>query len=202
MDSPQNFNVVLDTGSSDLWVLDSACTSCDPGIPSFKTSSSSSFQTSTTQTGQPATVTIKYGSGEVIGTVVQDVVSLGGLTVTKQSWLLVDSTSSNLLSGTNAGIMGLAFQGLANTEATPFWQTLANGNQLSTPEMSFWINRLLGQSNVQTETFGGIFTLGGTNSSLFTGDVEFQNLQSASPLLYWLLQVSGKLALHRVHLLH
>lgn len=157
---------------------------------------------STTQTGQPATVTIQYGSGTVAGTIVEDVVSLGGFTVTKQPWLLVDETSANLLSGTNAGIMGLAFKGLANTEATPFWQTLADGNQLSAPEMSFWINRLLGQSNEPTEEFGGIFTLGGTNASLFSGDIEFQNLQSASSPLYWLLQVSGKFTLDFVHLLH
>lgn len=186
----QRFNVVLDTGSSDLWVVDSGCTGCDPTIPTFKSSSSSTFQMSSTQTGEPATVSIQYGSGAVAGTVVEDIVSLGGVSVSKQTWVLVDQTSSDLLSGTNAGIMGLAFKGLANTGATPFWQALANGNQLSAPEMSFWINRLIGDSSEQTEVFGGIFTLGGTNTTLYTGDIDFQNLQSASSPLYWMLQVS------------
>lgn len=147
---------------------------------------------SSTQTGEPATVSIQYGSGAVTGTVVQDVVSLGGLSVSNQTWVLVDETSSDLLSGTNAGIMGLAFKGLANSGATPFWQTLIDDDKLSAPVMTFWINRLLGESSEPTEVFGGIFTLGGTNTSLYTGDIDFQTLQSSSSPFYWLLQVSGK----------
>jgi len=115
---------------------------------------------------------------------------MGGFQVNQQQWLLVDKTSRNLLSGTNAGIMGLAFKALANTQATPFWQALAENDQLTAPEMSFWMNRLLGSTPQRTETFGGVFTLGGTNSSLYTGDIEFLNLVSTTVQQYWLLQVS------------
>jgi len=37
---------------------------------------------------------------------------------------------------------------------------------------------------------GGVFTLGGTNSSLFTGDIDFQNMPT-SPPSFWLLSLSS-----------
>jgi len=117
---------------------------------------------------------------------------MGGFQVQSQPWLLVDQTSASLLDGSNAGIMGLAFDTIANTGAVPFWQTLAQGGQLSTPEMSFWFTRFLGDTSAQEEEFGGIFTLGGQNQTLFTGDIEFLPLvTNAGRQTYWLLSVSG-----------
>ena len=117
---------------------------------------------------------------------------MGGFQVQNQPWLLVDQTSASLLDGSNAGIMGLAFDTIANTGATPFWQTLASTNKLTTPEMSFWFTRLLSDPNAQEEEFGGIFTLGGQNQTLYTGDVEFLPLvTNVGRETYWLLNVSG-----------
>lgn len=190
--SPQSFNVVLDTGSSDLWVTDSGCTACTPGTPSFKTATSTSFQRGQDSTGQPVRVTITYGSGNVAGELVRDTVTMGGFQVQRQPWLLVDQTSASLLDGSDAGILGLAFSTIANTGSTPFWQSLAQGGQFSTPEMSFWLTRLLNNNNAQPEDFGGVFTLGGQNKTLYKGDVEFLPLvTSAGRQTYWLLTVSG-----------
>jgi cathepsin D len=126
----------------------------------------------------------------VEGDLVKDTVSLGGFQTTEQQWLLADRTTPSLLTGSNAGIMGLAFQAIANTKAVPFWQSLINANKLSSPEMSFWMTRLLDDASASEESFGGIFTLGGTNSSLFTGDIEFLDLTGGTTPQYWLLDVS------------
>jgi cathepsin D len=188
----QSFNVVLDTGSSDLWVASTGCTSCTAGTPSFNSVTSSTFQQGQGTTGLPVPVSITYGSGSVSGNLVRDTVAMGGFQVPNQPWLLVDQTSASLLDGSNAGIMGLAFDTIANTGATPFWQTLAQGNKLGTPEMGFWLNRLLGDTSAQTEAFGGTFTLGGQNTTLFTGTPEFLPLvTSAGKQTYWLLNLSG-----------
>lgn len=104
----------------------------------------------------------------------------------------VDQTSQGLLDGSVSGIMGLAFSAIASTKATPWWQSLANNNQFTTPEISFWLTRFLDQKNVQEEEPGGALTLGGTNSTLFTGDIEFLDLKtSAGTQTFWLLDMSG-----------
>ena len=103
----------------------------------------------------------------------------------------VNSVSNNIISGPISGIMGLGFQALSNTQSTPFWQTLLNNGQLANSEMSFYIarNAATVSSNSQ-ETDGGVFTLGGTNSSLFQGDIDFNNFPSGSTPSYWLQTVS------------
>jgi cathepsin D len=103
----------------------------------------------------------------------------------------VDQTSQGLLSGSVSGIMGLGFQSIANTQALPFWQALINAKQLQNPEMSFAFARLVNQENVPTEAPGGTFTLGGTNSSLFTGNIEFLNMPSGVSPGFWFLSLSG-----------
>lgn len=204
LNRPQSFNVVLDTGSSDLWVTAKGCASCTAGTPSFNNNASSTFQIGQDTSGQPVTVTITYGSGAVAGYLARDTVAMGGFQVQRQPWLLVEQTTSGLLDGTNAGIMGLAFDTIANTAATPFWQSLASGGQWSSPEMSFWITREVNNPSAPKETFGGVFTLGGQNQTLYSGDVEFLPLvTNVGKPTYWLLNVSGMYItpLVRIHLL-
>ncbi|KAF9027617.1 acid protease [Hymenopellis radicata] len=183
----QTLNVILDTGSSDLWVADSSCVTCTTSTPVFNPSDSSTSQTAT---GATSETTIRYGSGAVAGTLSADTVSMGGFTVSEQVFLAVDQTTQNLLSGSVSGIMGLAFEALASTRSKPFWQALVDNNQLDQPEMSFWLDRFRGDNTASDEEPGGTFTLGGTNSSLFTGDIEFLNMPVNTPS-FWLLSLSS-----------
>jgi len=75
---PVAYNVILDTGSADLWVADSSCTANCRGIQTFDTSSSSTY-TNLTQG-----FSIKYGSGSASGTLATDVVQMAGFQVAKQ----------------------------------------------------------------------------------------------------------------------
>lgn len=180
---PQKMNVVLDTGSSDLWVATDQCTNCISATPLFQTSQSSSAQFSS------STVKLTYGSGAVAGNLAQDTVTMAGFNIPKQIFVAVTDVSQNFLEGSNSGILGLAFQPLAVTQTMPFWQALIQANQLSAPEMSFHMARLVDVNNAPAETFGGTFTLGGTNSSLYTGNIEFLNIV-VSPPTFWLLSLT------------
>ncbi|KAG7098251.1 hypothetical protein E1B28_000213 [Marasmius oreades] len=177
----QPFNVILDTGSSDLWLASSACSLCDSETPLYDLSKSSSAQ----NTNRPVSIT--YGSGQVRGTTVTDNVSIGPFSVSSQTLLAVNVVSSGLLDGTVSGILGLGFNTISSTRSTPLWQTLANNGDFSSPDMSFWMTRLRGTTNRQTEAPGGVMTLGGTNSTLFTGDVEF--LPAVGQPSFWLLEM-------------
>ncbi|EDR12034.1 aspartic peptidase A1 [Laccaria bicolor S238N-H82] len=174
---PQTFNVILDTGSSDLWVADTSCNACNSTTPLFNPSKSSSITSSYTN------VTISYTSSNVSGTLAQDVVSMGNFSVQNQtlcmftpSMMTVDRVPDDFspLGLSVSGIMGLAFSAIAATNSTPFWQAL--GSQLAAPEMAFYLTRFQDDVNAKDEEPGGVFTLGGTNSTLYTGDIEFLNM--------------------------
>ncbi|KAI0823420.1 acid protease [Trametes gibbosa] len=186
----QTFKVVLDTGSSDLWVPATNCFSCGQ-TPPFDTSSSSSIQQINGANGNAQTVRIRYGSGQVAGILVSDTVSMAGFNINPQNFLLVQQMSDGLLSGDVSGIMGLAFKALASTNAVPFWEALINNGEFSSPEIAFWLARHIDDRNPPDEQSGGVLTLGGTNSTLFTGDIEFIPLSNAAAPTFWMLTMTG-----------
>ena len=82
---PQSLAVVLDTGSSDLWIPGRGCTLCG-NHASFDHSKSSTYRAlkAGSSSGSGASSSVKffeidYGSGTVKGTEAVDVVTLGGL---------------------------------------------------------------------------------------------------------------------------
>jgi len=88
--------------------------------------------------------------------------------------------------------MGLAFQGIAITGSVPFWQALISKNSLTSPEFSFFFARFVGDSSATQDEPGGVFTLGGTNSTLYQGSIDFQTFTPAgSNGSFWLQTVSG-----------
>lgn len=97
--------------------------------------------------------------------------------------------SSDVLDGTAAGIMGLAFQSIASTQALPFWQALVQNGQFTSPQMSFWLTRYLNNTDAQDTEPGGVLTLGGTNTTLYTGDIQFLDMPNSGEQSYWLLQL-------------
>lgn len=174
---PASYGVALDTGSSDLWFQSEACIGCE-GVK-FQTTSSSLQQSSTP-------FSIQYGSGTVGGMIASDTVSMGGFTVQNQVMGLVNQTTGVLLSGQTAGLLGLAFKFLANTQSTPFWEALVAGGQWTEPLMSFWMTRYTNVTNYATEEPGGEFRMGGTNATLYTGDIEYHDMPSTVNS-YWMI---------------
>jgi cathepsin D len=51
--------------------------------------------------------------------------------------------------------------------------------------------RFLNDSKVETLEAGGTFTMGATNSSLYTGDIDYQNIP-ANEVTYWIQQLSSQ----------
>ncbi|KAG9096471.1 hypothetical protein FRC06_008624, partial [Ceratobasidium sp. 370] len=185
---PAPYGVALDTGSSDLWFQSDSCTSCTQGVK-FRTTS-----TSLNQSGTPFSIT--YGSGSVGGQIASDVVQMGGFTVQNQVMGLVNQTTGVLLTGQTAGLLGLAFQFLSNTQSTPFWEALVSGGQWTQPLMSFWMTRLVfcishlemftNVTSAREEEYGGEFRMGGTNTTLYTGDIEYHDMP-ATVHSYWMI---------------
>ncbi|KAJ6586724.1 aspartic peptidase domain-containing protein [Mycena sp. CBHHK59/15] len=169
----RSFNLLLDTGSPDMWVADILCSSGCGSMPSYNPSQSSTFFQAST-----ALASITYSGGIVYGGVVQDTVHMGKYTVLNQPFLAVTQISNLVIDGPVSGIMGLAFLSASPLNVTPFWQTLSSGGQLLSGEMGFWFKRFGGNPNAQYEEPGG--------------DIDFLN--AAGSLVqptYWMLSVSA-----------
>ena len=80
---PESFFLVFDTGSSWLWVPSTSCAYC-AGNSRFDPQRSSTYATN------DASIPLKYGKGACTGTNSTDVVSIAGLSVLAQPFLLVD----------------------------------------------------------------------------------------------------------------
>ena len=89
--------------------------------------------------------------------------------------------------------MGLGFQTIASSGATPFWQALADtSGTLDESLFAFQLTRFTNDSNAQTTEAGGTFTLGATNSSLFTGDIDYQDFPDGASG-YWIQELTCRL---------
>lgn len=163
-------NIVLDTGSSDFWTVQ--------GKDGWNPAQSSSFVNSTT----PFKIT--YGSGSVSGTLASDSVTLAGQTANKQKFAIATYISQGLLGDAVEGIMGLGFPSLSTSKSTPFWQNVG------ATEFSFYLaseNSTFTSSN-SDKAPGGTFTLGGRNTTLFKGDINWSDVIDES---YWLITLGG-----------
>ncbi|KAG9309508.1 acid protease [Chiua virens] len=198
---PYSFDVILDTGSSDLWVASTSCDSTCAGTNNFNPSKSSTLK----NLNQNFAVT--YGSGEVMGTLVEDVVQMAGFSVSNQAFGSVTSTSSEFLQSPVTGLIGLAWQPLSSSGSMPFWQSLASSGAWNSPLMAFHLTRYTNDTQAAELEPGGSLTmgkavwplsgspftlhyLGYVNESLYTGNIDYQSIPEAQPT-YWLQQVTS-----------
>jgi cathepsin D len=156
----QAYNVILDTGSADLWVASSSCSTGCNGITAFNSTTSSSFKNTT------APFDITYGSGRAQGILAQDTVQMAGFSVPNQNFGVVDAVSPGLLTTPVSGLLGLGFKTIASSHATPFWQTLVESGAWDQPVMSFYLSRFINATHAKPQEPGGRFTMGEYSQSM------------------------------------
>ncbi|KAG1785607.1 acid protease [Suillus plorans] len=181
---PHPFDVILDTGSSDMWVSSSTCQSTCAGTGNFDSAKSSTFK------NMNKNFSVTYEKGYAAGTVGKDVVQMAGFTISDQTFGVVTTTAANFLQNPVTGIFGLAWQSLAASGAMPFWQALASNGQWSQPLMAFQLTRFLNDSKAGELEPGGSFTMGYTNESLYTGTINYQDIPNGQAS-YWLQQITS-----------
>eukprot|EP01060_Flectonema_neradi_P030573 TRINITY_DN4479_c0_g1_i2.p1 TRINITY_DN4479_c0_g1~~TRINITY_DN4479_c0_g1_i2.p1 ORF type:complete len:377 (+),score=99.26 TRINITY_DN4479_c0_g1_i2:48-1133(+) len=153
---PQSFNVVFDTGSSNLWV---------PGPkPSIVGHNRYHSDQSSTYQKNGTTFAIQYGSGKLEGIIDKDVVSIAGLDVTinfgeatKMPGLTWDVAKFD-------GICGMGWPQIAVDGVVPPFFSLLAQQKISTPTFAFYLT---------SDGSNGELTIGGSNPAHHDGDFNY-----------------------------
>lgn len=181
---PVKYAVVLDTGSADLVLATQESNACfgssSQGCDITASLYSPALSNSSVTTSQ--TVQVTYGTGSASGVIVKDTMSIAGFTAT-QNIAACDQVTDLVTSSDQSGLWGLAFRTLSASNSMPFLQGLYQAGQLSSPEFGFGFTDLsIDDTSAQAVVPGGTMTIGGTDSSLYTGDINWISLSSAQ---YW-----------------
>lgn len=156
---PQEFKVVLDTGSSNLWVPSTECGSIACYLHTKYDSSSSS-----TYKKNGSSFEIRYGSGELSGFISQDTVTIGDLKIKDQ--LFAEATEEPGLAfafGRFDGILGLGYDTISVNKIVPPFYEMVNQGLLDEPVFAFYLGDTADGEGESEAIFGGI------NEDHFTG---------------------------------
>ncbi|KAF9995510.1 hypothetical protein BGZ79_010802 [Entomortierella chlamydospora] len=164
----QEFSVVFDTGSSDLWVPSTSCQSSTcSNLHRYNPGKSSTY----TQDGRAWSINYADSSW-VSGVLGIDDITVAGITVKGQAFGMASvNTGSTAATGVD-GIMGLGLD--ANTQVgdirTPITSMLSQ-NQIEHRIVSVWLNKASNQDASLSD--GGEFIFGGVDPSLYTGKITY-----------------------------
>lgn len=177
---PQSFQVIFDTGSSNLWIPKVGCTHC--GNPLFGRKSKYDHDSSKTFKEDNADFEIRYGSGSVSGFFsVDDVIWAEDVVVAQQRFAEVQDAGGLGFAyslGKFDGILGMAFRSISIDNTITVFESALEQNALDQPVFAF----ALGDND------DGELTLGGYDTSKYEGDLVTVPLASAT---YWEINVDG-----------
>ncbi|KAK7328574.1 hypothetical protein VNO77_22686 [Canavalia gladiata] len=174
---PQYFNVVFDTGSSNLWVPSSKCIFSIACY--FHSKYRSKISNTYAEIGIPCK--IPYGQGSIYGFFSQDNVQVGDITVKDQVFAEITREGSlALITLPFDGILGLGFQDTSIGKVTPVWYNMIEQGHIYHKIFSLWLNQN------PTKELGGEIVFGGIDYRHFRGDHTYVPLSRNG---YWQIDV-------------
>jgi len=153
---PQDFRILMDSGSADFWVGSATCQSVNGGGCGnhvFLGAQESSSFVDTQQSWQ-----IQYGTGAVAGNIVTDSVNIAGLALDNHTFGIaeIETTDFSDNSVPFDGLMGLAQSTLSEQKTLTPVESLAKSGLIAEAITSFKISRLADNKNDGEITFGGL----------------------------------------------
>ncbi|XP_034876015.1 chymosin-like [Mirounga angustirostris] len=157
---PQEFTVVFDTGSSDLWVPSVYCkSSACQSHHRFNPAKSSTFQ----NLNKP--LSIQYGTGSMQGFLGLDTVTVSNIVDSQQTVGLSTQEPGNVFTYSEFdGILGLAYPSLASEYSVPVFDNIMQKHLVAQDLFSVYLSR-----NGQ----GSMLTLGAIDPSYYTGSLHW-----------------------------
>ncbi|TFK49900.1 aspartic peptidase A1 [Heliocybe sulcata] len=152
----QDFKLLMDSGSADLWVGSEQCQSTAGGGCGNHTFLGSKSSSSFKDTGKPFQVT--YGSGAVAGNIITDNIAIAGLALNAHTFGVATQETPDFSSNQVPfdGLMGLAQSTLSEQQTLTPVESLAKAGLIGDAITSYKISRLQDQKNDGEISFGGI----------------------------------------------
>lgn len=173
---PQNFTVLFDTGSSNLWVPSVNCYNCE-ALTSYSSNKSSTY------IRNGSAFAIQYGKGQVSGIFDMDYVSVSGILIKNQIFAEATYEPGNVFQNFNFdGIFGLGFQSISVGGVQPPFFSMIMQGLIDQPVFSVWLNR---DQNGKT---GGEIIFGGSDPSKYQGNIAYIPVSQAG---YWQFKMDG-----------
>lgn len=176
---PQSFNVLFDTGSSNLWVPSVQCSKNNSDCQTHKKYNSSASSTYIPQ-GQP--FQIFYGTGSLTGFTAIDTVNISGIIIPKQAFAEATAPSPFFATSPFDGICGLGFQEISTDNVVPPFYNMVYQQLIPRSVFSVWLN------GNESDPVGGEIVFGGADPSRYSGDFHFVPISQAG---YWQFNLDG-----------
>lgn len=175
---PQEFNVIFDTGSSNLWVPSSNCYSLACfNHKKYYSSRSSSFKKNNTK------FAIRYGSGSVEGIISNDTLTVGKLKVNNQQFgETLKEPGLTFAFGKFDGIFGLGYDNISVGGIRPPFYNMIDQGLITEKIFSVWLN------SAEKGGQGGELVFGGISSNRYVGDITYTPVTRKG---YWEVNVES-----------
>ncbi|CAG5897530.1 unnamed protein product, partial [Menidia menidia] len=176
----QDFSVLFDTGSSNLWVPSIHCSFYDLACwvhHRYNSKKSSTYVKNGTE------FSIQYGRGSLSGFISQDTVTVAGLAVPGQQFgEAVKQPGITFAVARFDGVLGMAYPSISVAKVTPVFDTAMAAQLLPQNIFSVYISR------DPTAAVGGELMLGGTDPQYYTGDLHYVNVTRKA---YWQIDMNS-----------
>ncbi|KAI9304765.1 aspartic peptidase domain-containing protein, partial [Cunninghamella echinulata] len=178
----QKFNVVFDTGSSDVWVVSSKCNTEDckhhKQYISKQSTTNQPYITdmNNSNINEDGIMEIRYGTGQIEALLNRETMTIGGIKLTDQIIGEATSLSHEFSNLPFDGIFGLGLAPLARSTHAPPFYTMMEKKYLDQPLFAMYI-----------QTQGGEIDFGGLDPTRFTGPMIYTPSMDDH---YWMVHIN------------